>query len=220
MQFEGLLGEEASIGLFPELPIRRGPWGVPVSARMADEGLAREASRRVFREALRGAAEAGRELMEKKGMEPLLCAGDVARVVCAGMARAGDVVLVELPGGALALHRAVRLLPAGRLLSKGDFSGRAEELGAEAVVGRADAFRLAGGSGWAPYRQGPLFRGALCLLSRLLAAGRPAAFGPAARRLACKAIWRMGQRARRRMLDESGGAEPAAGASCSGSSLT
>ena len=142
-------------------------------------------------------------------MEPLLRAGDAALVVPAGRLRAGDIVLVELPGGVLALHRAVRLLPGGRLVSKGDFSGRAEELCVAAVVGRAAALRLAGSDGWAPYRQGPLSGRALCLLSRLLIAKRPDSFGYATRRLARKAIWRMGERARRRMLDESGNAESA-----------
>ena len=82
-------------------------------------------------------------------MEPLLVAGDWARVVPAEGVSVGDICLVALPC-AVALHRLVRS-DGAELVTKGDFSGRAERVATSDVIGVAMAFRLAGSSHWVAY---------------------------------------------------------------------
>lgn len=90
-------------------------------------------------------------------MEPLLVAGDWARVVPVADVSVGDICLVALPD-AVALHRLV-WRDGAELVTKGDFSGRAERVTASDIVGVATAFRLVGSSHWADYdetREGKL----------------------------------------------------------------
>lgn len=80
-------------------------------------------------------------------MEPLLCAGDVARIVSSERLRVGDIALIDLGNGAVALHRVVEERE-DYLISKGDYSGKSELVLPCEVIGVAREFRLEG-KGWA-----------------------------------------------------------------------
>lgn len=85
-------------------------------------------------------------LLKGRCMEPLLRLGDRARVYPKGDIRVGDIALLELKSGVNALHRIVRIN--GRAVTaKGDFSGKAEVVNIDDVIGIAQEFSLAG-KGW------------------------------------------------------------------------
>lgn len=76
-------------------------------------------------------------------MEPLLMAGDKARIVAIDELRIGDIVLVSMNEYSLALHRVVSL-DSGRVVTKGDYSGKAEERLQSDFIGVAKEFSLEG----------------------------------------------------------------------------
>ncbi len=129
-------------------------------------------------------------------MEPLLVAGDRVRVAACPDPGVGDLCLVALPGGGLALHRVVAAV-GGAVVCKGDFSGRAEEVPRGSVLGRAVAFAPDGPRGWARWRQDDVYRCEIVALSRILA-DRAAARG--VRQEARRRIWELNEGKRAELL--------------------
>lgn len=115
-------------------------------AGQAGLGLCREAA--LLRARMRAQGHVDVRL-SGRCMEPFLVAGDWARVVPAKDVSVGDICLVALPG-AVALHRLVRR-DGAELVTKGDFSGRAERVATSDVIGVATAFRLVGSRRWVVY---------------------------------------------------------------------
>lgn len=79
-------------------------------------------------------------------MEPLLQAGDKARVYPSGVICTGDIALLVLENGDVALHRIVQINE-NKIMTKGDFSGRVEIVGKSDIIGIAREFFLAD-RGW------------------------------------------------------------------------
>lgn len=100
-------------------------------------------------------------------MEPLLVAGDKARVEVCTDPMVGDLCLVALSDGILALHRVVSVNGMA-VTCKGDYSGKAEVIRAECVIGRATAFMLDGVGRWVRWHQDDAFRFEVVSLSRVL----------------------------------------------------
>ena len=100
-------------------------------------------------------------------MEPLLFAGDRVRVEACEDPSVGDLCLVILPDGALALHRVVSV-SGGATACKGDYSGKAESLGPGCVIGRAVSFMPDGLGVWVRWSQGDAYRREIVSLSRVL----------------------------------------------------
>jgi hypothetical protein len=74
-------------------------------------------------------------------MEPTLREGEQVRVraVRAAALRAGEVILFEIPGGAVELHRLIVRLPRGVLVHRGDNpSARPGLVRVDRVIGRAE----------------------------------------------------------------------------------
>lgn len=133
-------------------------------------------------------------------MEPLLVAGNRVRVAACPDPGVGDLCLVALPGGGLALHRVVAAV-GGAVVCKGDFSGRAEEVPRGSVLGRAVAFRLAGSSSWREWAQDGACAHEVAALSLALCdRSLPHADRDAARRR----IWEMNAAARSGMAGSCG----------------
>lgn len=133
-------------------------------------------------------------------MEPLLVAGDRVRVAACPDPEVGDLCLVALPGGGLALHRVVATV-GGAVVCKGDFSGRAEEVPRGSVLGRAVAFRFVGSASWREWAQdGSYAREAVALSLALCDRSLAHADRGAARRR----IWEMNAAARLRMANSCG----------------
>ena len=100
-------------------------------------------------------------------MEPLLFEGDRVCVEACESPLVGDLCLVALPDGTLALHRVISV-EGGAITCKGDYSGKAEALPAGCVIGRAAAFMLDGFGGWLQWRQDDAYRCEIVSLSRVL----------------------------------------------------
>lgn len=128
-------------------------------------------------------------------MEPFLREGDVARVAPTGSCRKGDLCLIQMPAGELAVHRVVKVGD-GRLVTKGDYSGRAELVGADAVIGTVVALMLQGAGREVAYDPGAASRRLICFLSCRVALSRTRFMRHAAR----AAVWRLGCWQRERLL--------------------
>ena len=76
-------------------------------------------------------------------MEPFLIAGDMARIVSTVTPTVGDIALVELDSGLVALHRIVHVSNHA-YITKGDFTGITECIPEENVIGVAECFSLDG----------------------------------------------------------------------------
>ena len=129
-------------------------------------------------------------------MEPLLIAGDRVRIVTCPDLGVGDLCLVALPGGRLALHRVVAAV-GGAVVCKGDFSGRAEEVPCGSVLGRAVAFAPDGSWGWVQWRQDDAYRCEIVSLSRVLS-DREATH--AMRQEARRRVWELNEGKRAELL--------------------
>lgn len=132
-------------------------------------------------------------------MEPLLLAGDRARVYPVDNIRVGDVALLVLEGGDASLHRVVGV-GEGRFVTKGDYSGKSETVNADDVIGVAKEFSLAGGD-WV---EDPRTRGeieALVDLSLGMRGWRHSTEAAACRRR----IWEANKATRQEMLSAEGG---------------
>lgn len=101
-------------------------------------------------------------------MEPLLFEGDRAAIEPCDNPQLGDLALVLLDGGELAVHRIVDS-SSGFYVTKGDFSGRAERVVPSDILGIAKKFSLEGG----PWIEDPRSRDEIIdLISLSLTIGR------------------------------------------------
>lgn len=138
----------------------------------------------------------GRFVLTLRGrcMEPLLFEGDRAVVLSAEHLQVGDLALVLLDGGLLAVHRIVGFEP-NFYITKGDYSGKAERVGPLCVLGIARGFSLEGG----PWVEDPRPRHALVDLAgfsiTMCSKGSEAS---GARRL----VWHQNKIARKNMTKE------------------
>jgi hypothetical protein len=98
-------------------------------------------------------------------MEPLLKAGDMARIAPADGVETGRVYLLELPGNRVALHRVIAVRD-DCLMSKGDYSSMYEVLPKKSVVGILAAVRLNGSGPWHGFEERALSRWIGVALSR------------------------------------------------------
>lgn len=83
-------------------------------------------------------------------MEPFLREGDMARILPVESIAIGDICLVELECKEVALHRAVGFKN-DAIITKGDYSGMAEEISPDHILGCARAFKFSGSNGWVNY---------------------------------------------------------------------
>lgn len=100
-------------------------------------------------------------------MEPFLVAGDTARISPVETVEVGDICLVELESGELALHRIVSMRD-DYVLTKGDYSGLAEKRQVEHVFGRARAFRFRDTDRWVDFSPSKAAKRRSAWLSRII----------------------------------------------------
>ena len=128
-------------------------------------------------------------------MEPLLLEGDKAFVELTDDVRIGDLALVLLDDGSLAVHRVVAV-DQGAVVTKGDYSGKSEKLGSSRVLGVAREFSLDGGS-WVADPRSESECAELAALSAIIGKESGNAESESARVL----IWNLNQAARREMME-------------------
>lgn len=132
-------------------------------------------------------------------MEPLLRAGDRARVYFRDEYHVGDIALIGFPGVGGVLHRVVKI-EGNRITTKGDFSGKSEVVGRGEILGIAQEFSLEGRK-WIKDSRSPSEMLELVELS-LRVRGKRSEDSLACRRK----IWELNWVARQSMLDELGDA--------------
>lgn len=129
-------------------------------------------------------------------MEPLLLEGDKAFVEPADDVRIGDLALMLLDDGSLAVHRIVAA-DQGAVVTKGDYSGKAERVSLLRVLGIARRFSLEGG----PWVEDPRDEGAIGRIVALSSViGNKNRTGNV--REARKLIWDSNKSARSTMLEK------------------
>lgn len=128
-------------------------------------------------------------------MEPLFVEGDLVRITSVSNLKAGDLCLLELSPGELALHRIVCLAEQG-IIAKGDFSGITEHVAQETYIGKATAFQLGGTEKWVPYQQGAIERRTICVLSSLISPKKKRRLTRPVRHAARWLIWQLNIRKR------------------------
>lgn len=85
-----------------------------------------------------------------KCMEPFLLAGDTVRIVHKDKASIGDICLISLSNETVGLHRIIALNKE-EFISKGDYSGVAERLNTNCIIGTVVAIKAQDEERWAPY---------------------------------------------------------------------
>lgn len=140
-------------------------------------------------------------VLQGRCMEPLLLAGDRARVVPVEEPRKGDLVLVLLDEETLALHRIV-YLGFETAVTKGDYSSKAEDVRLANLLGAAKEFSLAGG----PWVSDPRSECELSGIAALSAALEGENCKGRSRREEVRAlVWSLNKAARESMLEEGRG---------------
>jgi hypothetical protein len=97
--------------------------------------------------------------------EPMLRAGDMARIVPAARAEVGRVYLLGLPGGGVALHRVIAACD-GSLMSKGDRSSMYETLPEENIIGILAAVKFNENDSWHKFKEQDFLRRIVVILSK------------------------------------------------------
>ena len=89
-------------------------------------------------------------VLSGKCMEPFLYAGDKSKIIKFDSCFIGDICLICLNDGSLALHRIIDI-DNNDFITKGDFSGKAEHVAKENIIGKAIAFCLNDSQNWVSY---------------------------------------------------------------------
>jgi hypothetical protein len=100
-------------------------------------------------------------------MEPLLRAGDMARIIPVVNYVKGDIYLFELSSGELALHRLIGVFE-DRLMMKGDRACRFEETTQSNIIGVLSEVKFMDSEVWIVVRIGLFQRALISRLSKFL----------------------------------------------------
>jgi hypothetical protein len=98
-------------------------------------------------------------------MEPLIKAGDMAKIIPATKAEVGRVYLLELPNSVIALHRIIAICDEN-IISKGDYSSMYEVLPKENIIGILIAVKLNGTGSWLEFKEHNVLRRIGVILSK------------------------------------------------------
>lgn len=112
-----------------------------------------------------------RVTLKGRCMEPLLSEGDIAWIQAAGSCEKGNLCLVRLQSGEVAVHRLIEKIDT-RLITKGDYSGRAEEISAQDVLGIVRAVCFHESTSIVDYSPGVVCRVITCFLSKAIGFSR------------------------------------------------
>lgn len=135
-------------------------------------------------------------------MEPLLLEGDAVKVAPLSRVSSGDICLVALPDGQIALHRILSVRNS-TVFAKGDFSGKKDVLDREAVIGIATELKPRDCALWISLNEGFASRRVSAFLSNRLSKRCSTKGAMLLARLTRRIVWRRNAHRRRKMEDAS-----------------